>query len=125
MPAYYFYLAATLALLLPLLVPTPSRARISALRGARLTPWVVGAWAALVLALIRALVDGAPDPFVDWRDLFVLAVVAAMAFRWLAAQPWRNWALIDIAVGYGLVSLVYLAIWAFRSEEHTSELQSR
>lgn len=113
MPAYYFYLAATLALLLPLLLPTPSRALISALRSARLTPWVVVAWAALVLALIRALVDGAPDPFVDWRDLFVLAVVAAMAFRWLAAQPWRNWALIDIAVGYGLVSLVYLAIWAF------------
>ena len=111
-PTYYVYLAATLALLLPFTLATPRVSLISALSKARLVPWILVAWAAVVLALVRAILDGAPDPFVDWRDLFVLAVVAAMAFRWLSAQPWRDWVLIDVAIGYGLVSLVYLVIWA-------------
>ena len=110
-PAHYFYLAGGMALLLPFILGTPRRSLIAALTRTRITPWVLVAWAAVTIALTRAIVDSAPDPFVDWRDLAVVAVVAAVALRLLAAQPWRRWALTDLAIGYGMVAIPFLVAW--------------
>ncbi len=109
MPAHYFYLAGTLVLLSPYLLATPRWSLVASLRELRLWRWLVAGWLALIISLAVAIVTAAPNPFADWRNLVLTGVIAALAGRWLASQRWRDRALTDLAIGYGLVSAIHLA----------------
>lgn len=110
-PGHYFYLAATILLLAPYLLATPRWSLVSALKRMRLWRWLAIGWLALVVALLLAILTAAPNPFADWRNLALTALIAALAGRWLHAQPWSRSALTDLAVGYGLVSAVHLGVF--------------
>lgn len=110
-PAHYFYLAGTFLLLAPYLLAAPRWSLASALRRMRLLGWVAVGWLALVIALLLAILSAAPNPFADWRNLALTALVAALAGRWLHAQPWHRNALTDLAVGFGLVSAAHLGVF--------------
>jgi O-antigen ligase len=111
-PSHYLYLAATVVLLSPYLLAMPRWSLTGALRRLRIWPWISLGWVAVVVALSLAILTAAPNPFADWRNLVVTGLVAGLAGRWLAAQPWARKALVDLAIGYGLVAAFHLVLFA-------------
>jgi O-antigen ligase len=111
-PSHFLLLGATVLLLSPYVLSTPRWSLTTRLKETGLWPWLALAWIALVVALFRAILTGAPDPFVDWRNLVVFAGVGALFARWLAAQAWRSWVLSDVAIGFGLVAIPHLVAMA-------------
>jgi hypothetical protein len=110
-PLHYPLLAGVLLILAPILLRTPVFPFSRALRVAKLWRWSVAALVAVVLSLIVGLLRQSGELFADWRNLAVLALVAAVSARWLAAQPWRRWVITDMAIAYGAMSSLSLANW--------------
>ncbi len=112
LPLHYPLLAGTLVLLAPIVIRTPVFPFSRSLRSAGLWRWSVAAVVAIALSLAVGLLRQSVELFADWRNLAVLAVVAAVVARWLADQPWRRWVITDMAIAYGVMSTLSLANWA-------------
>jgi O-antigen ligase len=103
-PVHYVLLAGLILMLLPYVAVTPHFPLVGRLKESGLWGWLVLSWAVISLVLGIAIVRGAPDLFADWRNLAVTAVVSVLASKWLAAQPWRRLAMLDLAIAFGLLS---------------------
>jgi hypothetical protein len=107
----YLVLGAVSVLAVLFFNQTPKIAIPPRLRSLGLWGWCIGAWAIVVLALSRAIWEGAPELFADWRDIAVLAIVAGIVARFCASAKWRDILLPDFAIAYGLAALIPLADW--------------
>jgi competence ComEA-like helix-hairpin-helix protein len=110
-PLHYPLLAGVLLLLAPTILRTPVFPFSRALRSAGLWRWSVAAVVAVGLSFGVGLLRQSVELFADWRNMAVLALVAAAAARWLAHQPWRRWVITDMAIAYGVMSSLSLGIW--------------
>lgn len=110
-PVQYFVFAGILALLWPTLRDRPALGVTSALKESGLWLWVVLAWVTLIVALVVGLLRQASEPFADWRNWVVLAVTAVVVAKLLVDRDWRERALTDLAIGYGVVSTAHLVVW--------------
>ena len=110
-PLHYPLLAGVLLLLAPTILRTPVFPFSRSLRSAGLWRWSVAAVVAVGLSFGVGLLRQSVELFADWRNLAVLALVAAAAARWLANQPWRRWVITDMAIAYGVMSSLSLGIW--------------
>ena len=110
-PLHYPLLAGVLLLLTPIVIRTPVFPFSRSLHYAGLWRWSVAAVAAVALSIGIGLLNQSAELFVDWRNLAVLALVAAVAARWLADQPWRRWVITDMAIAYGVMSTLSLTNW--------------
>jgi hypothetical protein len=110
-PAQYLVFAAMLLLLWPVLRERPRISVTSDLENSGLWTWVVLGWVTLILALVLGLLRQASEPFADWRNWVVLAVTALAVAKLLADRSWINRTLTDLAIGYGALSAVHIAVW--------------
>ena len=104
-PLNYLLLAVLITLILPYIVNTPRFVFTERLKSSGLWIWVVLTWLVVSVALAVALLRGVPELFADWRNLAVAAVVAVVAGKWLAVQTWRRFAIVDLAITFGLLSV--------------------
>lgn len=110
-PIHYPLLVALLLLLTPFVLRAPVFPFSRSLRLVGLWRWSVAAVVAVGLSLGIGLLRNSDELFVDWRNVAVLALVAAIAARWLAAQPWRRWVITDLAITYGVMTTISLFSW--------------
>jgi O-antigen ligase len=111
-PLHYPLFAGALLLLAPYIVTTPHISVSERLRAVGLGPWTVMAWGVLAVTIALALLSAAPELFADWRNLVAVAATVTAAAKWLSSRRWRNWALTDMAVAYGIAGIPYLVRWA-------------
>lgn len=110
-PAQYLLLVAVAACLLPAALRKPPISLERRLRTAGLYHWSMLAGVVLALTVAVAFQTGAPHPLADWRNFAVMGIAVMMLTRWLAAQPWKQWVLLDLAIAYATCSIYPLALW--------------
>lgn len=110
-PYHYFLFAVLVAALAPVVLRQSPFPFSASLRLAALWRWGVAGFALIAFYFGLALVNGADELFVDWRNFVVIAVVAGMSARWLSRQPWRQVALIDAAILFGCLATLDLLGW--------------
>lgn len=111
MPLHYPLFFLFLALLLPYAISGRSASGPARFRAHGMWNWVMVSCGALVLAIGYAIISQVPEPFVDWRNLVALALACAFALRWLSGRVWRVEAVLDLAIGYGIVAVIFLIRW--------------
>jgi hypothetical protein len=57
------------------------------------------------------LVGGVTELFADWRNLVVYAAIVIAVTPWLASRSWRHEVPMDLAIGYGILSIGILIQW--------------
>jgi hypothetical protein len=70
------------------------------------------AWAVIGFAIAVAIIRGSPELFADWRNLLITTITSVFAAKFLASQPWRRIALVDLAILYGVLSIPTLIVYA-------------
>jgi hypothetical protein len=110
-PIQYPLFILLVLLLVPFTTGVQKVSGLARMRVHRLAVWVTITWFALALALAYAILSQAPEPFADWRNLVVAGVATGFSLRWLSRQVWRSEAVLDLAIGYGLVAVAVLSNW--------------
>lgn len=110
-PLHYLLFAGIAVLLWPILWTRPRINIVGILKESHLWPWVIMGWLTLIVALVLGIIRRANEPFADWRNFLVLAVTAVVVAKLLSGRSWRRWALTDLAIGYGVLSVVNIVIW--------------
>lgn len=110
-PAHYFLFAGMVLLLWPILRQRPPMNVTENLRESGLWLWVILGWITLMLALVLAVFRQASEPFADWRNWVILAITTIVVAKLVVDRMWRQRVLTDLALGYGLLSAVHLALW--------------
>ena len=111
-PAHFLLFFLLLAVLAPYVVATPRFSMAARMRELGLFRLAVLAWAVIGFAIAVAIFRGSPELFADWRNLLITTITAVFAAKFLASQPWRQIALIDLAIVYGLLSVPTLIVYA-------------
>ena len=111
-PAHFLLFFLLLAVLAPFVVTAPRFSMAARMRDLGIFRLAVLAWAVIGFAIAVAIIRGSPELFADWRNLLITTITAVFAAKFLASQPWRRIALIDLAILYGLLSIPTLFAYA-------------
>lgn len=114
-PAQYPAFAGLALLLCPFLLGRPHVSAPGRLRAHRMWGWTIAIWATLMLTILFAILGQAPEPFADWRNVIIFAIAAAFGLRWLTRRSWAGEAILDLAIGYGFISVIVLIRWLLGS----------
>ena len=104
-PANFLLFFLLAAIVTPFVATRPRFMLARRLDQLGLWKWILIGWAVVGLAIVLGVLRNAPQLFADWRNLLVMGITVALASKWLAAQAWRRYVLVDLAIAYGLAAL--------------------